>query len=75
MKRIEIVTRLLLSQTVNTLISQYQYKSVVVNKVNGIFLENRSNEWTLIRIMDETFDNIEENKPKNHHRRHTSNPV
>ena len=58
--RISIDKRLLMAEAINILHQQYHYHNVIVNRVEGAFLENRSSEYQLVRIVDATFDNIDE---------------
>jgi len=60
--RIKLDYRMLMMEIFNIFVNQYHYKVVDVKKVNGIFLENRSNEYVIVRIVDTIFDNMDEFK-------------
>ncbi|WP_423362869.1 hypothetical protein [Mycoplasma sp. P36-A1] len=55
-----IFDRLKVFETVKVLVNYYSYKEVIINKVDGIFLENRASEWTLIRVSEKKFATVEE---------------
>lgn len=60
MNNVGIFSKLKVFEIVKALVNNYSYKEVVINKVEGVFLENRGNEWTLIRVSDQKFNSVEE---------------